>query len=189
MACALLRGSQGCSWLLARGGHGSTHCCGKGHPVWSRHQSTSSTGYGPLQLALPVARAAAGAAQYEWDDVLAASMLFEALGVGLGRTAMMDVARAAQRLGEDPARRVATVRFFGKFLGLNDDYYVFETTLQEPSVEQLEPEMLGGAGQAHSRAAWRLPAPQRTCGEQLWSGNAGRGRLNMPSRTGTQSAT
>ncbi len=42
---------------------------------------------------------------------------------------MADVAAAAQRLGRDPARGVATVRFFGKLLGTHADYYVFETTL------------------------------------------------------------
>lgn len=50
------------------------------------------------------------ALQYECEDVLAGDALFDALGVGLGRGEMMDVAMAVKRLGEDPARGVATVR-------------------------------------------------------------------------------
>ena len=64
--------------------------------------------------------------------------LFEAAGVGLLRDEMLKVALAAKRLGEDPALQVATVRFFGKFFGLNNDYYVFETTLKDDPPAQLD---------------------------------------------------
>ncbi len=69
--------------------------------------------------------------QFEMDDVLGDAALFDALGVGLGRQEAYNVALACKKLGEDPKRAVATVRFFGKFFGLYADYYVFETTLKE----------------------------------------------------------
>jgi hypothetical protein len=72
------------------------------------------------------------ATQYECEDILRDADLFDALGVGLGRADMMAVSLAAKKLGEDPKKGVATVRFFGKFLGTHADYYVFETTLQTP---------------------------------------------------------
>ena len=86
-------------------------------------------------------------AQYETEDTLMAGMLFELLGVGLGKQEMYGIALAVKKLGEDPKRGVQTVRFFGKFFGLHADYYVFETTLKEPSEI---PEAPGGwAGCAH----------------------------------------
>jgi hypothetical protein len=39
---------------------------------------------------------------------------------------------ALKKLGEDPAKKLATVRFFGKMLGTGGDYFVFETTLSAP---------------------------------------------------------
>ncbi len=70
--------------------------------------------------------------QYESEDVVNDGALFDALGVGLGRQEMYNLALAVKKLGEDPKRSVATVRFFGKFFGLHADYYCFETTLKEP---------------------------------------------------------
>jgi hypothetical protein len=88
--------------------------------------------------------------QYEADDVVGDGNLFDALGVGLGRMEMYNVALAVKRLGEDPKRSVATVRFFGKFFGLHADYYVFETTLKDsPEV----PEAPGPWGPAPCAAA------------------------------------
>jgi hypothetical protein len=49
-------------------------------------------------------------AQYECEDILGDAALFDALGVGLGRREMMDVALAVKKLGEDPRKAVATVR-------------------------------------------------------------------------------
>lgn len=69
---------------------------------------------------------------YESEDVFSDALLFDALGVGLGREEMYGVAMAVKKLGEDPKRSVERVRFFGKFFGLNADYYVFETVLKEP---------------------------------------------------------
>ncbi len=69
-----------------------------------------------------------------WSD----AQLFDALGVGLGLDEMYNVMLAVKRLGEDPSKGVATVRFMGKFLGIAADYYVFETTLTEPPEEPEE---------------------------------------------------
>ncbi|KAF8066356.1 RSP4 [Scenedesmus sp. PABB004] len=86
----------------------------------------------PEQQPPPRRRAAA---QYECEDIQGDAALFSALGVGLGRAEMTDVALAVKRLGEDPRKGVATVRFFGKFFGTHADYYVFETTLRSPPEE------------------------------------------------------
>lgn len=69
---------------------------------------------------------------YEGEDIVGDGFMFDAIGAGLGRQEMYNVALAAKKLGEDPKRSVATVRFFGKFFGLFADYYVFETTLKDP---------------------------------------------------------
>eukprot|EP00798_Chlamydomonas_sp_ICE-L_P017545 gene17545-23866_t len=69
---------------------------------------------------------------YESEDVLNDGLLFDALGVGLGYEEMYNVSLAVKKLGEDAKRNVQTVRFFGKFFGLQADYYVFETTLKDP---------------------------------------------------------
>ncbi|WIA22916.1 hypothetical protein OEZ86_009852 [Tetradesmus obliquus] len=73
--------------------------------------------------------------EYECEDILGDAALFDALGLGLGRREMMDVALAVKKLGEDPRKAVTTVRFFGKFFGTHADYYVFETTLKTPPEE------------------------------------------------------
>ncbi len=69
-------------------------------------------------------------AQYECEDIARDAFLCEAVGVGLGRAEMYNVMLAAKALGEDPHKGVATVRFFGKLLGIYADYYVFETVLK-----------------------------------------------------------
>lgn len=81
--------------------------------------------------------------EYECEDILGDAALFDALGVGLGRTEMINVALAVKKLGEDPHKNVETVRFFGKFLGTHADYYVCETTLKSPPDE---PEQQLGEG-------------------------------------------
>jgi hypothetical protein len=48
--------------------------------------------------------------QYECEDAVGDSLLFDALGVGLGRTEMINVALAVKKLGEDPQKAVDTVR-------------------------------------------------------------------------------
>lgn len=70
--------------------------------------------------------------EYESDDLLAAAPLFEAVGAGLGKAETVMVALAIKQLGEDPKLKLETVRFFGKVLGTEGDYYVFETTLKSP---------------------------------------------------------
>ncbi|KXZ46194.1 hypothetical protein GPECTOR_46g263 [Gonium pectorale] len=64
--------------------------------------------------------------EYECENMGAAAMVLDCLGVGLGREVGLNVALAAKRIGEDPKLAVKSVRFFGKFLGLYADYYVFE---------------------------------------------------------------
>jgi len=76
--------------------------------------------------------------EFETENVFADAALFEAVGVGISRQEMYNVMLAVKQLGEDPVRQVATVRFFGKFLGTHSDYYVFETTLQEAAAEEAE---------------------------------------------------
>eukprot|EP00798_Chlamydomonas_sp_ICE-L_P031212 gene31212-6361_t len=74
---------------------------------------------------------------YQSEDVLYDAALLDALGVGVGREEMYNVSVAVKALGECPKRKIATVRFFGKFYGLHADYYVFETTLKNaPAIPQ-----------------------------------------------------
>ena len=47
--------------------------------------------------------------QYDCEDVLGDAGLLDALGLGLGRRVMADVAMAVKQLGEDPRKGVATV--------------------------------------------------------------------------------
>lgn len=88
--------------------------------------------------------------EFEAEDILGDGNMFDALGVGLGRAKMQAVMLAAKKLGEDPKRGIASVRFFGKFLGTHADYYVFETTLQAPPEE---PEEVLAPGQVWRQSA------------------------------------
>lgn len=97
--------------------------------------------------------------QYEGEDIVGDGGMFDAIGVGLGRQEMYNVALAAKKLGEDPKRSVATVRFFGKFFGLFADYYVFETTLKDtPEIPEAPGELalLMGANSSHQRSVCPL---------------------------------
>ncbi|KAL3148750.1 hypothetical protein ABBQ38_014161 [Trebouxia sp. C0009 RCD-2024] len=76
--------------------------------------------------------------EYECENALNDAALMEACGVGLSRTDMYGVMMVCKQLGEDPKLGVATVRFFGKVLGVYADYYVFETTLREQAEEEEE---------------------------------------------------
>lgn len=87
--------------------------------------------------------------QFEADDIIGDAALFDALGVGLGKHEMYNAALAVKKLGEDPKRSVATVRFFGKFFGLHADYYVFETTLKDA------PEIPEAPGKELHACLWR----------------------------------
>lgn len=79
--------------------------------------------------------------QFECEDCWRDAQLFDAVGTGLGLDEMYNVMLAVKRLGEDPTKGIATVRFMGKFLGLTADYYVFETTMNEPPEEAEEGEL------------------------------------------------
>eukprot|EP00210_Caulerpa_lentillifera_P007584 g7244.t1 len=76
--------------------------------------------------------------EYECNDILGDGALLEALGVGLPREEMYEVALMSKLLGEDPSQSVSTIRFFGKFYGLERNYYVFETTLKEEPETTIE---------------------------------------------------
>ena len=107
----------------------------------------------PPRHAFP--RKRTSATQYTCQDVARDSHLFEALGVGLGSAETLAVSLMARRLGEDPALGVQHVRFFGKFFGLQRDYYVFETKLKDgAAAEEGEsgedvPAELGAGANAH----------------------------------------
>uniref|UniRef100_A0A7S0SGK7 Uncharacterized protein n=1 Tax=Mantoniella antarctica TaxID=81844 RepID=A0A7S0SGK7_9CHLO len=72
---------------------------------------------------------------FETENVMADAALYEAIGLGLGKSEMYGVMLALKKLGEDPDKKLATVRFFGKMLGTGGDYYVFESTMSDPGTE------------------------------------------------------
>jgi len=82
--------------------------------------------------------------EFECEDCWRDAQMFDALGVGLGLDEMYNVMLGVKRLGEDPTKGIATVRFMGKFLGLYSDYYVFETTMNDPPEEAEEGELPEG---------------------------------------------
>lgn len=91
--------------------------------------------------------------------------LLEAVGAGLGVPEMFGAMLAAKRVGEDPALGVASIRFFGKFLGTHGDYFVLEATLKEAPEE----EPLPAGEEAWPRTATRchtcvLPYVHAGCG-------------------------
>jgi len=69
--------------------------------------------------------------EFETENVLADAAMFGAVGVGFTQTEWYNIMLTIKQLGEDPVKLVKTLRFFGKFFGIQNDYYVFEATLQE----------------------------------------------------------
>ncbi|KAG2495962.1 hypothetical protein HYH03_005892 [Edaphochlamys debaryana] len=101
---------------------------------------------------------------YECENMTAAATVLDCLGVGLGRELGTNLALAAKRIGEDPKLGVKTVRFFGKFLGLYSDYYVFEVTFKKPAEPEKAPAPAAAdKGQEAGKAA-DAPAPASTSG-------------------------
>ena len=82
--------------------------------------------------------------------MLGAAAVLDCLGVGLGRELGVNIALAAKRIGEDPKLAVRSVRFFGKFLGLYSDYFVFEVAFKKEAAKEAAP---------------AAPAPERVEGE------------------------
>ncbi|PNH08597.1 Flagellar radial spoke protein 4, partial [Tetrabaena socialis] len=72
---------------------------------------------------------------FECENMTAAATVLDSLGVGLGREVGINIALAAKRIGEDPRLAAKSVRFFGKFLGLYADYYVFEVAFKKAPEE------------------------------------------------------
>mmetsp|Transcript_11182 Transcript_11182/g.20236 ORF Transcript_11182/g.20236 Transcript_11182/m.20236 type:complete len:450 (-) Transcript_11182:338-1687(-) len=70
--------------------------------------------------------------EYTAENFVAATNLFEAVGVGLGREEGYTISLTMKRLGEDSRLGIQKIRFFGKIQGLYADYYIFETTLKTP---------------------------------------------------------
>lgn len=77
---------------------------------------------------------------YETENILHQASMYEAAGVGLSRSEMYGVMLCLKKLGENPDYNIDTVRFFGKMLGTEADYYVFESTLKAPGPEITVPE-------------------------------------------------
>lgn len=70
---------------------------------------------------------------YAAEDTAKAGSLFGALGVAVSEPEMYSVSLQVKLLGEDPKLKLKSVRFFGKFMGMFADYYVFEAAAQVPA--------------------------------------------------------
>ena len=68
--------------------------------------------------------------QCECADVAGEAALLAAVGAGLGAAEAAMAALAAHALGVDADLGAASVRFWGKLLGVHADYYVFEAALR-----------------------------------------------------------
>jgi radial spoke head protein 4/6 len=75
---------------------------------------------------------------YTSEDMTRSAAMFEALGVGLDAQEMYQVTLQLKHRGEDPAAKLQSVRFFGKFFGMFADYYVFEGTPKNPAPVKAE---------------------------------------------------
>jgi len=78
--------------------------------------------------------------EFESENIVGDAAMYEAVGLGLSMSEMYGVMLCAKRLGEDPKKNCATVRFFGKVLGTDGDYYVFETSIKEHEPVEDAPE-------------------------------------------------
>ncbi|GLI63341.1 hypothetical protein VaNZ11_006263 [Volvox africanus] len=91
--------------------------------------------------------------EFEVENMSGAAMVLDCLGVGLGRETGINIALAAKRIGEDPKLAVKSVRFFGKFLGLYADYYVFEVAFKGRSDAAAPAAPAPAEGQANAAPA------------------------------------
>lgn len=62
------------------------------------------------------------------QDMTKAAWMLEAVGAGCDEREMYGIVLQMKRLGADPNLKLSNVRFFGKFFGLHQDYYVFEAS-------------------------------------------------------------
>jgi len=58
--------------------------------------------------------------EFEAQNMLSDSVFFDACGCGIGRLDTYFVILALKQLGDDPKFGIETVRFFGKFFGINE---------------------------------------------------------------------
>lgn len=64
--------------------------------------------------------------EYMTQDMTKVAWMLEAVGAGCDEQEMYGVVLQMKRLGQNPNLKLSNVRFFGKFFGLHQDYYVFE---------------------------------------------------------------
>lgn len=79
-------------------------------------------------------------AEFTADDISTHATLLKAVGAGIGEDEAYEVALAMQRLGENADNGIESARFFGKVLGTQHDYYVFECTVSDYGDEPAAPE-------------------------------------------------
>ncbi|EFJ18162.1 flagellar radial spoke protein 6 [Selaginella moellendorffii] len=90
--------------------------------------------------------------EYAVDNFLSDSAFFEAIGSGLGRAENYQIVLTMRQLGG--TKIVSKMKFFGKFFGINSNYFVFETT-SEPAAE---PEGGGEEGEEGAKKGpWGRP--------------------------------
>lgn len=83
--------------------------------------------------------------EYEVDNVLAHAAMFSAVGIGFGTTEWYHIMLSMKRLGEDPVKKLQSIRFFGKFYATSADYYVFECipkTFPDPVPDPTDPTVM-----------------------------------------------
>lgn len=74
--------------------------------------------------------------EYLSDDMTKTAWMLEAVGAGCDEREMYAVNLQMKRLGENPSLKLKHIRFFGKFFGIHQDYYVFEA---QPKAHQQQP--------------------------------------------------
>lgn len=66
--------------------------------------------------------------EHTTQDMTKVAWMLEAVGAGCDEREMYEIVLQMKRLGENPSLKLSNVRFFGKFFGLHQDYYVFEAS-------------------------------------------------------------
>ena len=79
---------------------------------------------------------------YVTQDMTKLAWMLEAVGAGCDEREIYGVNLQMKRLGENPNLKLKHVRFFGKFFGMHQDYFVFEA--QAKTLVQHTPETAEG---------------------------------------------